>query len=144
MKKSLLALALLPGLALLSGCAAPADEAEPIAIFHTEVGQCLNPDQDQTAAFIVPCDQPHLFEVTAVHPIEVADYPGDETIQTLVDETCPDAFFDYTGQAAAASTEWGSVAFAPRGSDWEEQDQRNIVCAVTSLDGEPASGSAKE
>lgn len=144
MKKLLPTLATFASIALLSGCAAPGDEAEPISIFDTEVGDCFTTDEDHTAAFIVPCTEPHMYEVSALHPIDVEEYPGDDTVQTLADETCPEAFLAYTGEVDTASTEWASMAFAPSEPGWEEQEQRQIVCVVTTLYGEPEPGSAKE
>lgn len=144
MKKSMLPACILAVAAAVSltGCAAEEDVNEPQSIFETKVGDCFTPDEGNTAAFVVPCAEAHLYEVAAVHPVEEANYPGDDAMQSLVDGTCPEAFLAYTGEAPAASTEWASMAFAPTEPGWNEQGDRAIICVVMSLYGEPETGSA--
>lgn len=143
MKSLLLASGSLAVLGTLTGCAAENEALEPVSIFTTEVGDCFTTDADRTAAFLVSCDAPHVYEVSAVHPLDEGEYPGDDAVQALTEEICPDAFSSYTGGASAASADHASKAFAPTEAGWNEQGDREIICVVTSLYGSSETGSAK-
>ncbi|MGO1542819.1 MAG: septum formation family protein [Gulosibacter sp.] len=129
--------------ALLSGCAVQDEENEPISIFETGAGDCFTADEGNAFAYVVSCSEPHLYEVTTVVAVDGDSFPGDEAIQQLIDENCPQAFADFTGEAPATSTDWSSMAFAPSEGGWNEQGDRNIVCVVTPSNGEAASESAE-
>ncbi|SJM57399.1 hypothetical protein FM112_05250 [Gulosibacter sp. 10] len=136
------AIAALAGLGL-AGCAMQETSPEPVSVFSLSRGDCFSTDAEHTAAFVTPCSEPHLFEVTDVHPVEGDAFPGDEALQALTDELCPAAFADYTGGAPAASDSWAAMGFAPGEAGWDEQDDREIVCVVTPGDGAETSDSAQ-
>lgn len=124
----------------LAGCAPNGEE--PVSIFELSAGDCFTPDDENTAAFRQPCAEPHMYEVSEVHPLDGDDYPGDEAVQDLVDEFCPAAFALVTGEVPAASEDYGSMAFTPSFEGWNEQGDRSIVCVVTPLYEDTKSGSA--
>ncbi|MDJ1369938.1 septum formation family protein [Gulosibacter molinativorax] len=144
MKKSLLAPCILATALVLTGCAANDEGTRTVPLFDAEVGECFTTDDEQTTAFVAPCEVEHTYEVAEAHLVEGETYPGDEAIQQQADRVCPEAFLAYTDEPAAASTTWTSMAFAPGEAGWTESNNHSILCVVTPLNGEQATGSAKQ
>ena len=105
-----------------------------------KVGDCTTPNEGKVA-----CTQPHDDEVTLVtsYPASsTAPFPGNDAIQSFVDQNCAAAFSSYVGISADQSSHtygW----FSPNvGADWNSGD-REIVCTVTNQDNTPSTGSAR-
>jgi hypothetical protein len=106
-----------------------------------KVGDCATSDEKKVA-----CTQSHDEEVTLVtsYPASsTAPFPGNDAIQSFVDQNCAPAFSAYVGISADQSTSYTYGSFSPNsGADWNSDD-REIVCTVTNQDNTPITGSVK-
>ena len=105
-----------------------------------KVGDCTSSNEQKVA-----CTQPHDGEVTLVasYPASSTDpFPGNDAIQSFVDQNCAAAFASYVGVSVDQST-YTYGWFSPlAGGDWNSGD-REIVCTVTNGDNTPKTGSIK-
>ncbi|MFB7250882.1 septum formation family protein [Microbacterium sp. NPDC056234] len=108
------------------------EEAE-IDIFSLKVGDCMPADAisetEQTDASVVPCSEPHGYEV--YHEFELADgeFPGADAIQAEVEAQCLPAFDAFVGlpfEESALDITW----YEPTESSWTEGDDRLVQCLV--------------
>ena len=110
-----------------------------------QVGQCFNAPRDELVSVMLrPCTSEHQHEVFAVvdHPASrSARYPGDDEILRFAGERCIPLFERYGGvpyeQANLADFE-----VVPTRESWEGGERR-VICAVSSLDGQPMRGSVR-
>jgi hypothetical protein len=92
----------------------------------------------------VACMQPHDGEVTLVtsYPADsTTPFPGNDAIQSFVDQNCAAAFSSYVGTSADQSSHtygW----FSPTAEVWNNGG-REIVCTVTNQDNTPLTASVK-
>ena len=96
------------------------------------------------AAQIVSCDQPHVQEVMgqAVLPGERgAPYPVDGAPAGAI-AACTDLFATYVGRPLTGSS-LGVTAYFPERAEWENQNERRVVCAVTVPGSDASTGSVK-
>lgn len=127
--------------------------ADEVSVFDLAVGDCFTaaPTDDDggalvTTAAIVDCDEPHLAEVILIGELPNPagePFPGVEARDEAAEQLCQPAFDDYVGVPLAAS-ELGLLWLAPTEETWEDQDDREVTCAVQSLDGEPLVGSVRD
>ena len=93
----------------------------------------------------VDCAQPHDAEVTLVtsYPAgSTAPYPGNDSLNAFVDQTCEAAFTSYVGVPFDESTYTYASFYPNPGADWNGGD-REVVCTVTNEDSTPLTGSLK-
>ena len=100
------------------------------SVFSVKVGDCLNEPQGTEISDVelVPCDQPHDYEVFAEHELPEGDFPSD--VDTLAQDYCLPEFEKFIGQAYDTSSielTW----FSPTQTGWDQQDDRLIQCIVT-------------
>jgi hypothetical protein len=96
------------------------------------------------AAQIVTCDQPHVQEVMGQ-----VELPGDRGAPYPVDgapaqatAACAALFETYVGRPLAGSS-LGVSAYFPERAEWEQTNERTVVCVVTDPAGATSTGSVK-
>lgn len=91
---------------------------------------------------VVPCSEPHTFEV--FHSFDVTDgpYPGLEAMTSLWMNGCLARFEAFVGKPFEESA-LDISAIYPTELTWTRFDDREILCSVTAIDGEPLTGSAR-
>lgn len=119
-------------------------EAGDVAPFELIVGDCFNdPGLDQVRTVtVVPCDEPHDYEI--YHRFELGDgpFPGGEIIEDRWIQECLAQFEPFVGLAFDESVLDMSAIF-PTQKSWEELDDREILCSVTAVDGTPRTRTAQ-
>ena len=96
------------------------------------------------AAQIVTCEQPHVQEVMG--QVELAGdrgtpYPVDGAPAQAA-AACSALFETYVGRPLAGSS-LGISAYFPERAEWEQQNERTVVCVVTDPAGATSTGSLK-
>jgi hypothetical protein len=126
----------------------PSASAEPaasgstnaISAFDLEVGDCFDaPDVEAVADVeLIGCDEPHRYEAYHIenHPAG-ADEPfiGDEAMTSYADDVCIGAFEAFVGVPWEGST-LTYFFLQPTADTWEEVDDREVLCAVYSTEGD--------
>ncbi|HSF84469.1 MAG TPA: septum formation family protein [Acidimicrobiia bacterium] len=113
-------------------------------VFDLEVGQCFNdPDSfDEVANVdIVECSEPHDNEVYHVFDLADGEYPGLSSVETEAEDGCLGAFDSFVGmdyQSSALDIRY----LYPTPDTWDNGD-REIVCALFDLSGDPMTGTAE-
>ncbi|MCU1368891.1 MAG: hypothetical protein JWO77_85 [Ilumatobacteraceae bacterium] len=114
---------------------AAAEGADPVA-----VGDCLSEEPSFAAVVdqsdVVACDEAHDAEVAAV--IEVPGgrtIPGEDDLQTFVDDACSLAFKGYVGSDPDVS-QYGYGVIVPSDDAWSKGD-KTAFCLVDTV-GQPA------
>ncbi|MGW8483633.1 septum formation family protein [Microbacterium sp. NPDC055903] len=123
---------------LLGGGDAPRDdegnvtEESNVDIFSLKLGDCL-PESAMTGgetsdADLVPCDQPHVYEVYYEFDLADGEFPGSDAIYTEVEAQCMPAFEDFVGLDYASST-LDITWYEPTESSWASND-RLVQCLI--------------
>ena len=89
----------------------------------------------------MPCDEPHTAEVLDVYDY-VADgdtFPGTVAFEESAAEECVNRFNSITGNDFMTDPDWNMTSLYPSAESWDRADDREIVCIVVPLDGEPVS-----
>lgn len=111
-------------------------QEKEIDIFSLKVGDCLSADAltggETSSAPVVPCDQPHPYEVYAEFELEDGEFPGTDAIEAPAMEFCDTEFEKFVGvgyQESALDYTW----FEPTAESWSADD-RLVQCII----GDPA------
>lgn len=111
----------------------PTEEKE-IDIFALQVGDCLTEAAftggETDVAPVVPCEQPHPYEVYHEFELEDGEFPGTDAIEGPATEQCSAAFTEFVGLPFEESTlkiTW----FEPTQESWDSADDRLVQCIVT-------------
>lgn len=108
-----------------------------------DVGECFErpEDTDSIADFdTVDCDEAHFGEVFHKFDIPGDDYPGDEAVGQQAEENCIAAFEEYVGVPFAESI-YQIFPITPTEETWNEADDREVICVLTSADQSDLTGS---
>jgi hypothetical protein len=91
---------------------------------------------------VVPCTDPHDYEV--FHVFELADgaYPGVDAIETSWIDGCLARFEAFVGTTFEASL-LDISAIYPTEETWNELGDREVLCSVTAVDGSLRTSSAR-
>ncbi|MEZ5410974.1 MAG: septum formation family protein [Acidimicrobiales bacterium] len=91
---------------------------------------------------VVPCAEPHDFEV--FHSFQLADgpYPGDDKVQDEWFKGCLAEFEAFVGTKFDESALDVSAIY-PTEQTWNELEDREVLCSVTAIDGTRRTGSAR-
>lgn len=118
-------------------------EGGELSVFQIRVGDCFNAGDDDTLETVdaVPCAEPHEFEAYAKFELPNGEYPGPEALQSQVEAGCVAPFASYVGVAYQSSSLY-YFAIQPSADTWEDQDDREVLCSVTTEDGSARTGSA--
>ena len=118
-------------------------EAGELSVFQIRVGDCFNAGDDDTLETVdaVPCAEPHEFEAYAKFELPNGDFPGPQALKSHVEAGCVGPFAGYAGVAYESSSLY-YFAIQPSAETWEDQNDREVVCSLTTEDGSARSGSA--
>jgi hypothetical protein len=116
--------------------------------FQMRVGDCF----DDGSAFAeenaevgdvpgVPCSKPHDNEVYAVFDVSVATFPG-EQMADMAHEGCLERFESFVGRDYESSS-LDIATLYPSRESWNEQNDREVVCAVYDIELAKLTGSVK-
>ncbi len=112
-------------------------------VFTLEVGTCFD-DQESTEISSVPevdCSEPHDNEVFALIDYTATDvYPGTAEMNQIGSELCIEQFDEYVGIAYLESA-LDVFSITPTQSSWDDDDDREIICALYNLDLSKLTGS---
>jgi hypothetical protein len=126
----------------LAGDDKKAGEIKPTEL---QVGQCFNAPREELVSVVLrPCTEDHQHEVFAVvdHPASRgARYPGDDEILRFAGERCIPLFERY-GRVPYEQANLADFEVVPTRESWEGGERR-VICAVSSLDGQPMRGSVR-
>jgi hypothetical protein len=130
---------------LLSGCGLFGQDkpGKDISTLDIAVGQCFTPPTTVKAELstlrALPCDVEHTQEAYAVVPYSTSgdgkakpdeQYPGSDVLTAFADSTCAQRYADYVGVPYTDSSLYFTYLL-PSARGWESEDDRSIVCLVT-------------
>lgn len=93
------------------------------------VGDCIGAFDYETGLIeLLPCDAPHIEEVYHEYRILEAQFPGDDAVIAIADETCDAAFEPYVGVPVTES-ELVWAYWAPSSETWAWGD-RLVLCTL--------------
>lgn len=105
------------------------------AVSALRVGQCLHQPDASTAieeVEVVPCDDPHDFEVFALVELPDGAYPGAAGTSDAAGPACTDRFAAYVGVEPSGSV-LATGFLVPSEDGWEGGD-RQVVCLLYAPD----------
>ncbi|MEZ5322153.1 MAG: septum formation family protein [Microthrixaceae bacterium] len=116
-----------------------------------DVRQCVkdlpSAEQRPYAVLVVPCGEPHLYEIFyrgaiggAKPPGADAEYPGELAVANQAEQQCVDAFAGYVGTAWSDS-DYDFQAWWPSGASWTDRGDRTVTCGAFRYDGGTTEGS---
>lgn len=126
-----------------SGALLEAGEVEALDLL---VGDCFNgpgPQGGETVltVMVVPCSELHEFEVYHSFDLEDGTFPGVDAVEDLWIAGCLAEFERFVGITFDES-ELDISGIFPTEETWNDLDDREVLCSVTAVDGEPRAGSA--
>lgn len=101
------------------------------AVSALQAGQCLNQPGASTAieeVEVVPCEDPHDFEVFALVELPGGPYPGDSGMSESARPACRDRFAAYVGVEPSDSV-LATGFLVPSADGWDGGD-REVVCLL--------------
>lgn len=103
------------------------------------VGDCVVdlPDGTSYGLTVLPCGQPHIYEVFGSFELPDIPYPGDDAVDTLSEDGCTERFSDYVDVPYDDSI-LDLEYFTPFEETWD--DDRGTLC-VLYREGVPTRGS---
>jgi hypothetical protein len=113
--------------------------------FSLQVGDCINDPgtEDVSDITVLPCDEPHVFELFARTDMPDGDYPGVPAANTAASEFCAPEFATYVGLEYDASV-LELLYFYPVEDSWNAADDREIVCFVAEQGEKPVTGTLRD
>jgi hypothetical protein len=130
----------------LAGCSLFGDDehkSDSTSVFDIKVGQCFlalpakDIQKDLTELPRVDCDKPHQQESyalpTYVDPGTTTTpkvFPGDAALKSFADGTCAQEFQGYVGVDYRDSSLFFTY-LAPSARSWEQDEDRTVICFVT-------------
>jgi len=150
-RRSVAAIALALGLSLAaSGCASVASlapsagdgaasvaasaPAAPIEVAKLLVGDCFDNLGDADVASVatvtlVPCTEPHAFEVFATFDLPIGSYPGEDAIVAAAEDGCGSRFEAFTGSEYDGS-QLDYNYFVPPEDGWTISGSHPVSCLI--------------
>ena len=150
-RRSLAAVTLALGLSIaVSGCASVASlvpsagdgaasvgasaPAAPIEVANLLVGDCVDNLGDAdvasaTTVTLVPCTEPHAFEVYATFDLPLGSYPGEDAIVAAAEDGCGSRFEAFTGSAYDGS-QLDYNYFIPPEDGWTISGSHPVSCLI--------------
>ncbi|MDX1509905.1 MAG: septum formation family protein [Nitriliruptorales bacterium] len=122
-------------------------EAQGTRMFELEPGDCFDnlfSDPQETRLLlrveVVPCDEPHQKEVTAIVPVPGGDeHPGGAFFVEVVSNECPAALQEYAG---AHGEDLVGTGHFPSTNSWD-LGYHWVICVVQAADGGLLTGSVR-
>jgi len=110
-----------------------------LGVFDFKVGDCFQDPEVQSTGGVagiadveaVPCDTPHDNEVYYLHDLsgQFSEFPGQAQIDDASSAACKAQFQAYVGQAHESSR-LNYTWLSPTQETWDENDDREVVCAL--------------
>lgn len=113
-------------------------EESNVGAFALKIGDCIPEDLSETEfteTSVVPCSEPHLFEVFHEFDLRDGDFPSDEEIWDAVFTECEPAFEDFVGTAWEESA-LDYTMLQPTDWSWTTMKDRLVQCLVMDPAGE--------
>lgn len=151
--------------AALTGCAIGNDDGAPptgpasaerteaaqvttsdVAANDLHAGECMTDSgtAGNPAIQLLPCTEPHAFEVFATKELPEGDYPGVGEADAQAQEFCRTEFLSFVGVDYDASS-LELQYFYPVESEWNDDDGgRTVVCLVGNAGGAPATETLRD
>ncbi|MEZ5382992.1 MAG: septum formation family protein [Microthrixaceae bacterium] len=114
----------------------PADNAVPEGVENLELGDCYDPAPDPSQrtvlVLLVPCEQPHQYEVYHVDAFTEsrrAGYPGDNAVRNYAEERCFESFEGFVGQVWRDSL-LDIETWFPTSASWTQGADRKLTCVL--------------
>lgn len=130
---------------LLAALLAVATVACTKEVASADVGDCFEEPENVGAIEdfeTVDCDEPHFGEVYDTFDVEGDDYPGDEAVSQQAQDGCLTSFEEYVGIPYEESI-YQIFPISPTEETWNEADDREVICVLTSLDQSELTGSKR-
>jgi len=108
--------------------------AAPIEVADVLVGDCLDGLGDADLASVstvtlVPCTEPHAFEVYAGFDLPIGTYPGEDAVVAAAEDGCGTRFEAFTGSAYDGS-QLDYNYFIPPEDDWTISGSHLVSCLI--------------
>lgn len=122
-------------------------EGGNLDVFTLKVGDCFNDTSgtEITEVPVVPCSDPHDFEVFYEFDMPDGEFPGSEAIYAKGDEACMAPFEEFVGAAYETSV-YDFSYLTPTEGGWDELDDRAVQCYLYEGEGKitgSAAGTAR-
>lgn len=108
----------------------------PTDVFSLQLGDCTGPLTSGTVGQVtlIPCSQPHAWEVFAATELEGEDFPGAGKVQDQAEGFCNDQFKAFVGVAVSKS-EFHLTVLQPTRQTWNDAGDRQVTCLAGDSDG---------
>lgn len=115
-----------------------------LGAFAVKVGDCFNVPTEELIQSLeaVPCTDPHDAEAYASFDQVGSAYPGAEAVTDASFFGCYDRYEAYVG-VPWEDSELDIWFLEPTRESWEEVDDREVTCAIVTIDGSQLTGSAR-
>ena len=122
-------------------------EGGEVGAFRIRLGDCIASMAEEglfESVNAVPCSEPHEAEVYAAFNLADADaaWPGTAAVDRQADQGCYDRFSAFVGTSYERSM-YGYGSMTPTKDSWEQIDDREVLCMITTIDGSLSTGSAE-
>ena len=117
-------------------------EGGGLGAFALQIGDCFNIPEEELIMSLeaVPCSEPHDAETYASFEQTGTRWPGEEGVSEISDWGCYQRFETFVGRPWDDS-EFDFWFLEPTRESWEEGNDREVTCALTSYDGSKLVGS---
>ena len=117
-------------------------EGGEVGAFRIRLGDCMVDPGEGTIESVeaVPCSDPHDLEIYHAFNAVGTDFPADMDMQA--DLGCYNAFEPFVGETYERSM-YDYMIITPTPESWAELDDREVLCALTSYDGQATFGSGE-
>ena len=115
------------------------------SVFDLRVGDCISElkgGEEVATTTVVPCADPHDYELFANFDLEAVAYPGNEAVVELTMERCLERFAEYF-QIAYEESALDVSAFYPTEDSWSGAADRGVSCLGYRVDGQPMVGKVR-
>ena len=119
-------------------------DAGSVDAFDVKVGDCFddsNSFEEISSLPGVPCSEPHDNEAYAVIDLTIDSYPAGDGMGDLASDMCLEKFESFVGRDYETS-ELDIFTMYPTEESWAQND-REVVCAVYSMDASKLTGSVQ-
>lgn len=118
--------------------------ARVVEAFDLKLGYCFDAvgASEVEQVDVVDCSESHDFEIFHTFELDDGAYPGGESLEDQWIQGCLEHFEGFVGSTFDESALDISAIFPTRES-WNELGDREVLCSVTAVNGEPRTGSAE-
>ena len=121
-------------------------DAGSVDAFQVRVGDCFDDGsafegEEVNSVAGVPCSKPHDNEVYAVFDVAEQSFPG-EALAGMAHEGCLERFEGFVGKDYDSSS-LDIATMYPSRESWQQQNDREVICAVYDVEAKKLTGSMK-